>query len=91
VIGVTSHISSNNSDKQEEETNTNKQEEKETDQNNRRESECVENRETESTVISVTSCGSSNNKKMLNILYPQQSDRTLPAVLDSCTFYFCLA
>jgi hypothetical protein len=28
---------------------------------------------------------------MLNILYPQQTNRTLPAVLDSCTFYFCLA
>jgi hypothetical protein len=28
---------------------------------------------------------------MLNILYPQQYNRTLPAVLDSCTFYFCLA
>ena len=28
---------------------------------------------------------------MLNILYTQQTNRTLPAVLDSCTFYFCLA
>jgi hypothetical protein len=28
---------------------------------------------------------------VLNILYTQQTNRTLPAVLDSCTFYFCLA
>jgi hypothetical protein len=33
----------------------------------------------------------SNPAILLNILYPQQYDRTLPAVLDSCTFYFCLA
>ena len=31
------------------------------------------------------------NTILLNILYPQQTNRTLPAVLDSCTFYFCLA
>jgi hypothetical protein len=25
-------------------------------------------------------------ESLLNILYPQQTNRTLPAVLDSCTF-----